>query len=313
MADGRISGSVTVDSFSAKAGVKARCPAMAAPLSYFSGFDAIAPTDRARLMADAVPFALLHGNSSSQTENPQEKRGAIVCLHGFTAMPYGVRPVAEACHGQGFDVIVPLQPGHGFAAAADQGREFSRMTAAAMLAAAREEVKRARDRYGWVGLYGDSMGGAIALILASEGLIDACATTAPALKLPFRGEVLCALFGWLNFSIPKRREMRFYAPCYPFENSRAGRALLKLSNQARRCLDRVTCPTFVAHSRNDRTISPIVVDWLRDRVAGPLETQWFDRSGHVMPLDVCGPEVSRAIATFFQEQFQGHHPHQTTA
>lgn len=265
---------------------------MAALLPYFSGFDALPLGDRDRFMADAAPFALRHPTGTSQ--------GAIVCLHGFTAMPYGVRPVAEACHGAGFDAIVPLQPGHGFAEPREQRRQFSQMTAAAVLAAARQEVRRARDRYDWVGIYGDSMGGAIALALASEGAVDACATTAPALKLPFRGEVLCGVLGWLNLCIPKALEKNFYAPCYPFENSRAGRELLKISHYARRRLDRVDCPTFVAHSHNDQTISPVVVDWVRDRAVGPTQTEWFDQSGHVMPLDQCGEQVSRAIAEFFQ-------------
>jgi hypothetical protein len=60
---------------------------------------------------------------------------------------------------------------------------------------------------------------------------------------------------------------------------------------------------FVAHSHADRTIAYQAAEWVRDRVAGPVELQWFDRSGHVLPLDVEGPAVATAISKFFHQQF----------
>ncbi|WP_206753572.1 MULTISPECIES: carboxylesterase [unclassified Limnothrix] len=279
---------------------------MATPLSarpYLSGFEALSAQERAQLHPDAVPFQLAAALTTAKETTKGRSRGVVICLHGFTAMPYGVGPVARAIAQQGLDVVAPLLPGHGWRDRPVQEREIAKITPDRLLAAARDEVRRAREQYDFVAMYGDSMGGAIALILAAEGLLDACAVTAPALQLPFRGAVLARYLGWLNFSIPKRLNRRFYAPCYEFENARAGRVLWRLSRRAKAGLERITCPVFVAHSHADRTIAYQAAEWVRDRVAGPVELQWFDRSGHVLPLDVEGPAVATAISQFFQQQF----------
>jgi carboxylesterase len=222
-------------------------------------------------------------------------------------MPYTVRPVAIACLSAGFDVAAPLLPGHGYAQLADQRREFAAMTMEKLLVAARTEVQQARQHYDWVGVYGDSMGGALALAIASEGIVNACAVTAPALKLPPRAKLLDLIPPWVNLNIPKAQSKEFYNPCYSFENSKAGRELKRLSRYARNLLSNIHCPVFVAHSRRDRTIPPVVVDWLQHQVAGQVEHQWFDESGHVLPLDVNGAEVCGAIAQFLNRS-QTHQP-----
>lgn len=262
----------------------------------YSGFDPL--PDRDRFLPEAVPF---HWVAPQSRHAGDRARAVVVCLHGFTAMPYGVRPIAQACVAAGISAVAPLQPGHGYARRSDQ-TQIARMTRDLMLDAARREIARARQHYDWVGVYGDSMGGAIALTLAAEGLVEACAVTAPAIQLPWRGEVLCAILGWLNFSIPRRPKRRFYAPCYEFENSRAGAALRQIAFRARRTLTQITCPVFVAHSHRDRTVSPRVTLRIAHQVTGPVTVQWFDESGHVLPLDAQGAEVSAAIANFFATQ-----------
>jgi carboxylesterase len=282
-------------------------PATPNSLGYFSAFAPVTAEDRQRLHPDGLPFALSAApqpevSSLSDAPNRPARSGVVICFHGFTAMPYVVVPVAQAIASVGLDAVGPLLPGHGWRDRADQEREFSQITRQSLLAAARAEVQRAREQYDFVAVYGDSMGGAIALSLAAEGLVDACAVTAPALRLPFRGAVLARYFGWLNFSVPKKYRRQFYAPCYQFENSRAGRALWELARHARAGLERVSCPVFAAHSHRDRTINYRASEWVRDRVQGPVEVQWFDRSGHVLPLDVQGPEVAAAVARFFQRR-----------
>lgn len=260
------------------------------PDFYFSAVDNYQEDQLAQLMPDAKPLKF-GGDRPAET--------AILCLHGFTAMPYGVRPIAEYCARAGFDTFAPVLPGHGWQDPKRQRQALSQITRAQLLAAVRTEVAKLRDRYQRVYVYGDSMGGALAFALASEGLVDACAATAPALLLPFRGEFLSRYFGWLNINIPKKMSGRFYSPCYPFENSRAGRALWEVSHYTRDRLDQVTCPAFIAHSRKDVTIPAASTQLASDRCQGSLEVQWFDLSGHVLPLDIQGPDVSQAIADFF--------------
>jgi len=259
------------------------------PAPYFSGFAPLPEEFRGKIWERGTPFWF---------RSEPHSDGVILCLHGFTASPFEVRPVAEACRRRGFDGAGTLLPGHGYAELTDQKLFFSRMTAAGMLEAARAEIAEARSRYNFVGIFGHSMGGAIALKMAAEGRVDACAVTAPALKLPPRAVFLLALLGRFNISL-NTKPQRFDNPIYLFENTRAGVALQQLARQGRDCLSQVACPVFAVHSHADRLVDPVVMDWMRSRVSGELEIRWFNKSSHVMTLDVNGPEIADAIGDFF--------------
>ncbi|NES69190.1 MAG: alpha/beta fold hydrolase, partial [Okeania sp. SIO2D1] len=187
---------------------------------YFSGFEAIPLEYQDKLWLDALPWYY---------KNEQNQANAVViCLHGFTATPYEVRPVGRACFKLGIDVVAPLLPGHGYSLFIEQRREFSKITKDIMLEAVRQEIIQARKHYDFVGIFGHSMGGAIALTMASEGLVDACTVTAPAIQLPLRAEILIGLLSWINISIPKNSD-NFYNPNYLFENSKAALVLQRIA------------------------------------------------------------------------------------
>jgi esterase/lipase len=56
------------------------------------------------------------------------------------------------------------------------------------------------------------------------------------------------------------------------------------------------------HSRNDPVVPPVVLGIMQQHIPVPVETVWFDESGHSMLLDVSGSDVASAIANFFQNQ-----------
>ena len=256
---------------------------------YFSGFESLSADQQAKLDPDGHPA--LYSSATPTT-------AIAVCLHGFTGMPYEVKPVAEACARYGLDAVTPLLPGHGYTERRDQQREFAQITRDIMLEAARQEITKARQRYNWVGVFGLSMGGAIALAMASEGLVDACAVAAPCLRLPRRAEILVPLLGWANFSVENTGSQSFYLPCYKFYHSWAVRELWKIARHARQRLAQVTCPTLAIHTHNDRTVPASATEFVAQQVTGPVKTIWFDESGHCMPLDVKGAEVSAQVAEF---------------
>ncbi|MDT9177033.1 MAG: alpha/beta fold hydrolase [Limnospira sp. PMC 1291.21] len=265
---------------------------MSEHLRYFSGFESLAVEWTDKIWSRGVPFWL--------RAEPKSNR-VVLCLHGFTATPFEVRPVAQACLSRGLDGVGPLLPGHGFQELADQKLFFPKMTAEGMLSAVRRELELARSHYEFVGIFGHSMGGAIALKMAAEGRVDACAVTAPALKLPPRAVILLALFGWANISIPTQPKP-FDNPVYLFDNSRAGRALQQLARIARSDLSSITCPVLAIHSHRDDLVSPVVINWMEKQLPNNLDVRWFDQSGHVMILDVNGEEISQAIADFFSHR-----------
>ncbi|MEO1622823.1 MAG: hypothetical protein AAFU53_17535 [Cyanobacteria bacterium J06632_3] len=83
---------------------------MASVPRYFSGFDTLSTEQQDMLMADASPAHLL----PMPPEDAANKTAAVVCVHGFTGVPYEVMPVARACAEAGMGAIAPLLPGHGY-------------------------------------------------------------------------------------------------------------------------------------------------------------------------------------------------------
>jgi carboxylesterase len=259
--------------------------------TYLSGFDPVPADLKGRLWPEGMPFHLKAAGKS---------KAVVVCLHGFGATPFETRPVADACVKAGIDAVAPVLPGHGYALEADQKKEIMKMTKAGILEATRREVARARVEYKNVFAYGQSMGGAV----AREGLVDACATTAPALKLPagagFNMALVAMFFNKLSFFIKKQVKPRaFVNYSYSNHNSLAASQMQRISMYARSMLGLIACPVLVAHSHNDSTIDPVVTTWVQSKAKGPVEIAWFDKSDHTMPLDVQGAEVSAAIAAFF--------------
>ena len=256
----------------------------------FSGFKPLTADQQGRLLKDAYP-----GFFPAQDKASAE--AVVICLHGFTGMTYEADPVAEACSQVGLDAVTVLLPGHGYAATPDQVRQFSRITGEGLLEAARSVIAEARCRYGQVAIFGQSMGGAIALQMAAEQRVDACAVAAPALRLATNAEILIPLLSWANFTLPSNLQQNFYLPCYDFYHSKALRALWQVSRRARNSLTKISCPVFSAHSHNDTTIPPGVIDWLQRDVSS-FTHQWFDASNHVLTRDVDGDEVCRRVAEF---------------
>ena len=274
----------------------------AAALTYFSALVPQAESTAALLLDDAVPRLCLPESSSAAASTAEGKRSIVICLHGFSGMPYELEPGLESLARAGMAAAAPLLPRHGYRDSATQHREFAQLSLDELLDAGRQEIAFARQSYDRVGLMGFSMGGAIALTLAAEGLVDACTAIAPALRLPLKAEILIPLLGWADFEIDARSQESFYFPKYEFHHARALRTLWQLAARARRQLSQIRCPLQVIHSHQDRTIPARVVNLIQKRVPGDVETVWFDESGHIMLRDRAQAEVAEALAKFMQRQ-----------
>lgn len=282
---------------------------------YVSGFHPIPSELLPRLMVDAHPLFkaaefVEQGKELGKVSQPlvatagARGKACVICLHGFTGNPYEVAPAVDAIAQYGCDAVAPLLPGHGYQHRAEQEQQFAQITPAAMLEAVRQEIAEARQRYCYVGLFGFSMGGAIALALAAEGLVDACAVAAPALRLPLLAEVLIPLLSWASFTREAPSKEPFYLPAYPFHHSKALRTLWQLSRKARQRLPQIQCPVLGLHSHGDATVPPIVLELMQRRIPAPIETVWFDPSGHVMLRDVNAPAVAITLAQFFVQRLE---------
>jgi len=267
-------------------------------LNYFSAFSALSPDTQARLLPDALPRLCQPARHAAS----QCSKSIVIGLHGFSGMPYELEPGLAAIAQAGITAAAPLLPRHGYRDPATQHREFAQLNLEELLIAARQEIALARQSYDRVGLMGFSMGGALALAIAAEGLVDACVAIAPALRLPLKAEILIPLLGWADFEIDARSKETFYFPKYEFHHARSLRALWRLAALARRTLPQIACPLQIIHSQQDRTIPASVVSLIQRRVPGPVDTAWFNESGHIMLRDRAQEAVAQSLVSFMQQQ-----------
>jgi carboxylesterase len=60
----------------------------------------------------------------------------------------------------------------------------------------------------------------------------------------------------------------------------------------------ITCPVLIMTSRVDHVVPSVSSDVLAQRVSGPVERVWFDRSYHLAPLDHDKAEVEARTVEF---------------
>lgn len=259
-------------------------------MGYFSAFDPISDFPQEKMLEHSAP-AWYRGGS---------RKSIVICIHGFTATTYESKPIAEALHKAGFDAACPLMPGHGYKALSEQKRAIGQVSYTEYIDAVEIEIKRARETYSTVYFYGQSMGGALALVAAARGLVEACATTAPAIKLPRGVGFGTALLGWMNASVGITFNPPFYNEAYQFSNLHAVKQIQNLAMYARKKLSQIRCPLLSCHSPDDEAVDPKVVPAMIQKAVPHAEIKWFT-GGHTMPLDKDAELVKAAIVSFFQQ------------
>ncbi|MHA1684721.1 MAG: alpha/beta hydrolase [Promethearchaeota archaeon] len=251
------------------------------------------PTLGKTYVEDGEPFVL---------ENPQS-RTSVICLHGFSATPFEIKPVAIALHHAGYHVSGPALLGHALSPEEVGLKIMGKAKFQEWIEPIRAEVTKLRDKFENVFIYGQSMGGAIALALACEGIIDAVATTGPAIRLPIAAHFFSPILGMMNKNI-KKGERKPGAPeniTYTSRPSKAIRQLILLGKYVRSHLGRISCPVLVCHSKRDDTVPIRVPSIIEKNVSSKrVEVKWFNDSGHTYPLDIQSDDVISTIVDFFK-------------
>jgi carboxylesterase len=265
----------------------------------------------------AAPFSLGEGED------------ACLLLHGLTGAPSEVRPVGEALARAGFRALGPLLPGHG-----TTPHDLETVTRGEMLDAARDallSLRGARRIY----LCGLSMGALLTVQLAAKGFVrqgvappSALALMAPAIDMAGLTWVFTQIIGRLPAmpgvidkgprdiqqatgvpppddrvppGDPAPRTAVAADGSYTAIPLRWGRELRLLSEEALAVAGRVRARALLLHGGRDRTASIRGTRRLARALAGPATIRVFPNSGHVLPLDVDGPDVCDAIVSFFRE------------
>jgi carboxylesterase len=211
--------------------------------------------------------------------------GALV-IHGFTGNPQSLRGLAEALHGAGYAVELPLLPGHGTSVDDLLDTGWADWSAAAE--AAYEGLAARVDQVVVAGL---SMGGSLALWLAARHpevagvvcvnpAVEVGAEMVDGIRQMLDGGVerIPAIGG--DVADPAGREKAYDAtPLRP---------LLSLADAAAETVDdlaKIACPVLLMTSPQDHVVDPHNSDIVAERVSGPVERVTLERSYHVATLD----------------------------
>ena len=263
---------------------------------YYSGFTPTSSIPSNILFPNAVPFWLKHNTEES-------KKVIVICVHGHGATTYESRPIAEQIFNKGIDVVGMILPAHGIKDMKQAQKAMGKVKMHDWLNSIRDEIKKAREFYDHVFIYGQSMGGAISLVMAAENRVEACAVTSSAIILPKIAGIITFLFGWLNINVSVDIENEeIFNEVYAFRNMKDTKQLVKLAKYTRKNLSKIRCPTLICHSHNDQLINPSVPLLIQNEVKDPVKINWYDESGHCMPLDVSGMQIGSDIADFFKKQ-----------
>lgn len=236
---------------------------------------------------------------------------AALLLHGFTGAPSELEDLARSLADRGYRVDAPLLPGHGTTVA-----DLNTKRADDWLNAARDAYLQIRDSHEHVSLVGFSMGGLISLTLAAEDDIDAraCAVMSPPLFMPsLMARIALPVLKWTGLArlirtlekvptgLPSQvEEKRFVYDAWPVPALTEFHRVMK---RARAALPRVQAPVLALYGALDPTAPPRNADYLLSRVRSSVrESEIYEHSGHVLPLDREAGAVIERVGTFLDAQ-----------
>lgn len=235
--------------------------------------------------------------------------GALV-LHGFTGNPQSMRPLAVALAKAGFTVDMPLLPGHGTSIEdmiPTRWEDWSAAADAAYLALATGCDK--------VMVTGLSMGGTLSCWLAARHPeVAGIAVVNPLVDPPaeeFRAMIRDLLAGGaevvdgIGSDIAKEGSVE---SAYAESPLAAALSLFEGVDAVEPLLGQIRCPTLLLSSRVDHVVAVESGDVLEQRVAGPVERIYLERSYHVATLDWDAPVIEERVVAFAGEVLGGPGP-----
>jgi len=253
------------------------------------------------------PDGVIVGAAGFELSRPNAP--AVLVLHGAGDTPQTVRYLSEQLYARGFHVVAPLLPSHGRTI-----KEFSRLTADALTAAAFENYHALRSRHSQVGLIGVSMGGALAVqVAAAAPDLPALGLVAPYLAMRPHATrlartsriwgVLVPAFGSSEgFSIRDPDERR-KSLAYGAFTAGALRALYITVQRAVAALPRVAAPTLVIQSREDNRIGVEDAEAAFARLgAREKRLEWITGAAHIITVDYGRERVVELLASWMEER-----------
>jgi carboxylesterase len=243
-----------------------------------------------------------------------EKRFGVLVIHGITANPATVAPIAGPLSDLGLPLRIPVLRGHG----TDSPENLRGVTWHDWMNDAEAALLELLSETDKVIVVGHSMGGLIAVVLAGKyreridsvvlvaAAVEAATPFAPGKPLGFIAPLAAKFLKKWKFK-PLYSDMKYAAghPNYLWTPIESVKNLLELTSIANGKLASVTMPVLILQSRKDTRISKKCARIIFDRISTPVtkkEIVWFDKTDHEMFLDCEREQVVSRIEGFIRDR-----------
>ena len=233
-------------------------------------------------------------------------RIGIVLVHGFTGSPTSLRPLGELLARRGFAVELPRLPGHGTTWREMLPTRYDDWRGEVVASAKRLSARAAK-----VVLCGLSMGGTLALDVASSGDVTPAGVVTINAQILDRTGIVVKLGPWLEKIFPVvpaaaagLRSNDIAKPgageqAYGWVPSAAGNSLLRALPRVRAQVEKLECPVLIAYSRQDHSVSPENSKRLLGLIPSTDLTELvLERSYHVATLDYDLELIEERVTAF---------------
>lgn len=233
---------------------------------------------------------------------------AALLIHGFTGSPHDMLFLGQRLNELGWTVSIPRLPGHG-----TSGRDFLYTTRLDWLRRVIDAYADLRSSFSGVDVCGLSMGGVLAVLLASHFPVRSLALAAPALDVTSK---LMWTAPWIGPFVPRLgkepnpRDLadpalsRLTREYWSWQWNRPAAELYRLMKQARRRLSKVTAPTHTIVSKLDAAV-PLKAAARIERSIGSttVRTTVLEKSSHVVTNDSQRDEVAQLVHEWFSNDW----------
>jgi carboxylesterase len=231
------------------------------------------------------------------------KGGTTSCLliHGFTGSPAEMRLLGEYLRDSGYTVLGVRLEGHG-----TSPEDMLRTDESHWYRSAEEGLLRLQREYEKVFVIGLSMGGILALKLASNYQVAGVVVlSAPIFisnnKLPF----LPVYRLFRTYESTSRKPLpvdAIYTIAYDRTPLKCVTSLLNLIKTVKLRLAQVTAPALIVQSRAEHTVKPESAEYIYKHLmnANDKKLLWLDTSGHIVTLDKERDNVFAAVGDFIR-------------
>jgi len=223
----------------------------------------------------------------------------VLAFHGFTGSPFEVRALSERIHANGFSVLGPALAGH-----ATEVGDLEATTSDEYVAAAERAFDEAQRRFVRVYVVGLSLGGTLALHLATSRPVAGVVTiSAPVFLYPMVEATVPIVQQWMPGLRAPANLAAWQGNVIGYTSTSIGAVgvLRAVLERVRGELERVTAPLLVIHSGRDLTVPLASAREIHDRAASAdKRLAVVDGGSHVMTVEPNLALIDKTVVGFLK-------------